>query len=571
MGISQTKTALIAALKLPNTPVVAFHGPWGAGKTYLWREISKELEESKTPLYISCMAHGSIEALKSATVAALLSRKSGAAKYGEKVFSLAVGLINSKLPEGLQLNASLSDLQAFLPALKDAVAGKTLVVFDDIERATELSIHELLGFISFLVDQLEVQILLILNKEKLGERLEAWEQLREKVISIEIALRVSAEDCVVIGLGAMSGNHFEIFSDRVKRLKITNIRALQHMRRVYDALRAEQCLGHEGLAQVIPSIVLYVALHFGVIDHAPVVEKALGKSVFFGLAGSDKAVSEEEKKAHELLAEYNLGVPDDFEEKVLAPYLRTGHLDSEALASYVAKVDLRRRRLEAESDFNDLLTRYWWDATTSVDELLAVIENLRSRLDLLSAKNATRLAELASQLGKTSLADAILRDWIELNKSWMSTMEMDEHFLDFSDSLAELHPMLQNAFRERYYQLYPPLSLNQAIDYLRRNSSWGRRQSLPVENASPEELEQLIRATKPAALAHVFRFFAGYLRSSSSFQATAVRFMEVCRAILSKEPDSRLAGIIKRALTDMGISHVLESPESNEVGKPTGD
>jgi ABC-type lipopolysaccharide export system ATPase subunit len=33
MGSSQAKTALIAALELLNTSVVAFYGPWGAGKT----------------------------------------------------------------------------------------------------------------------------------------------------------------------------------------------------------------------------------------------------------------------------------------------------------------------------------------------------------------------------------------------------------------------------------------------------------------------------------------------------------------------------------------------------------
>ncbi len=555
MSIPQTKTALIAALQLPETPVVALHGPWGSGKTYLWREIEKEFG-GKNTLYISCMAYGSVVALKSATIAALLSRKSEAAKYGETAFGLIVGYINTKLPEELRLNASLSDLQAFLPTLKSAVAGKTLLVFDDIERATELNIHELLGFISFLVDQLGIQILLILNKEKLGGRLDAWEQLREKIISMEIALDIDAEDCVAIGLGQMPKEHFALFSDRIKRLKITNIRALQHMKRIYNALSIENLLDDSHWPQLIPSLVLHVALHLGVIDNVSAVEQALNKQ---GLLGYDKKdLTEDEQKARDLLADYDVGTPDDFENEILLPYLRTGYLDTKSIADYVSEIALRRQRRDAEIMFDDFMYKYYWDATTSPSGLLALIEQVRSRLSVLNAEHATKLAKLANELERPDLANAIVADWIELHKSWLSALEMNESFFDFPDEFEVLHPTIQNAYKVRYQQLYPPLSLHESVEYILTNSSWESRQIRPFENASQDEFEELIRTAAPRQLARVLRFLARTAGRPGVFKAPSDRFAAACRAILEKEPDSRLSSIIKRAFSDWGMRAVLE-------------
>jgi hypothetical protein len=565
MSIRQTKAALLDALALSNTPVIAFHGPWGAGKTYLWREIAQDPGITKTHLYISCMAYGSVAELKSATISALLSRKSEAAKHGETAFNFLIGLVNTQLPEGFKFNTSLSDLQIFLPKLKSFVAGKTILVFDDIERATELNIHELLGFISFLVDQLEIQILLILNKEKLGGRLEAWEQLREKVISIEIALRVTPEDSITIGLGELPKTHLAIFSDRVNRLKITNIRALQHMHRVYKALSAKHNLDDAHWAHLIPSIVLYVAIHFGTIENAPAVEKALSK--FSPFDHDDKTFTENEKKARDLLADYNLGIPDDFESKILKPYLDTGYLDTNALAAYVAESDLHRRRWEAESTFDNFISRYWWDTRVSTGDLIASIEQLRQRLDLLTANHATTLSKFARQLESPSLADAIIVDWIDANKLWLSTRIFDEHFLDFPDTLTidDLHPTIKNAFVERYYQLYPPLSLREAVEHIARTSNWGSRHSRPIETASQKDFENLLYAADPSVCSNIFRFFSKYLRHPSSFPTATLRFTDACRTIVHSAPESRLASIINRSFSNAGMSEALKPPEANSA------
>jgi hypothetical protein len=576
MSFLQTQAALIDALKLPKTPVIALHGLWGTGKTHLWHEVSAEVKRDKefAALYVSCMAYSSIASLKSAVTAMMLSRTSGVAKHGESLAKYLIGFVNKKfLPEELHISTSLSDFQVFLPQLKSLLPKETLLVFDDIERAAELDLRELLGFVSFLVEQLGARVLLILNKEKLGGQQQAWEQLREKIVSIEIALQTKPDDCVAIGLGTLPRKQFDVFAERVRQLKVTNIRALQHMRRTYDALVAAQRLDDNQWVQLIPSVVLFVALHFNVVENGPTVEQVLNPGALFArkpleltdeqFARESKEFTDEQKRIQQFLSDYRFGNPDDFETKVLLPYLQTGFLDKQAFASYVNELARRRRKEEAEVAVNAFMMQEYWGATQSKDELLAFLNALRSHVAFVDGGRATWLAKKAVELDAPELSRAIVRDWIDAHKSFFASADLAEDWFEFSIVTDELHLDIQAAYRARYDELYPPLSLSEAIEYLNKNSSWGSRQSRPIENATRTEIETLVRTSSPEVRRVLFRFFFQYLRGriqGGSFRPVADVFAEVCKGIVASEPDSRLAFVIRRAFKSEELASLVETP-----------
>ncbi|NRD53254.1 MULTISPECIES: P-loop NTPase fold protein [Corallococcus] len=562
MSFEKTKSALISALALRDTPVIALHGPWGSGKTHLWMGVSASLEnEGKaTPLYVSCMAYGSSAALKSAIITILLSRSSSLAKHGEKIFNLAVRLVNTKLPEELQFSTSLSDIQALLPTIRNFLPTNTLLVLDDIERAVEIDIRELLGFVGFLTNQLQIRVMLILNKSKLGEKQEAWEQLREKIISIEISLEPTPADCVSIGIGELPKAHLNVFSDRAHRLGVTNIRALQHMRRTYDALKTTQPLNDEHWTQLIPSIVLLTAIHLNAIENGPTIEQAITPFFIFG----KKKPTEQEENASKMLGDYNLGTPDIFETKILVPYLRTGHLDGQAFAAYATEIHRRNRSQAAGAKVKEFALRYKWDGGSSVDDLLTLFESLRQFLDVLNESYISQLADIVVQLGAPERADSFVKSWVEHNMASISTMPMDEYFFDsYSLDFHKIHPFIQAAYQKRYDALHSPLSLKHAIEYLAAHNSWANRHSTPIVNSTQSEIDELVCGPDFELRERAFRFFAPYVRGGvhgGSFHPAAERFIEACRKVTTNEPASRLASIIQREFQELGAAGKLNKP-----------
>jgi hypothetical protein len=561
MSFSQTKTALIEAIRLPDTPVIALHGHWGTGKTHLWRELVPQLEkEEKIPsLYVSCMAYSSIAALKSAIIALLLSRSQGITKHSEWVFKIFTNYLNKKLPDELRLSTSLSDFQFFLPQLKSIFPKNTIIALDDIERATELNIRELLGFIHFLVEELNLRILLILNKEKLGNNLATWEQLREKTISIEIALRTKPDDCISIGLGDMPAPQLNNFAERIRQLGTTNIRTIQRMRRTYNAIAAAQPFDNECWSQLIPSIALFVALHCSVLELKITIEQALNPFAFIG--EDSKKLTEDEKKASHFLSKYGV-YPDRFEIDILAPYLRTGFLDKEALADYAKELEERRYKANVHKDLSTLNSHYLWDIEQPNSDLITKIQQLRLHVAVLDGNQATWLANISRELGDNDMAEGIIHDWLEAHKSESSNLFIGNHDFELGHLIRDFHPSIQALYREKHAQQFPAFPLQDAIEYLSSHSSWGKQHSHAVENATREQIEQLLRTSLPDSRSALFNFFAKHLNGrsiNSPFQSAAIHFADICISIVSKERDSRLATIIRRRFDELGIKSLLDA------------
>jgi hypothetical protein len=513
--------------------------------------------------------------LKSAVITMLLARNSKVAGHGEKVFAMVMGVVNKKLPAGLQFKPSLADLQVLLPMLKTLLPAKPLITIDDVERAEDFKLHELLGFVSFLVSELNARVLLVLNKEKLkGERRPTWDQLREKLINIEIELRTDPADCVKFGLGELPLSHFELFDKKIRQLRITNIRVIQHMRRTYDVLHPVMSASERACLQLIPSIVLFVVLHFKALEHAPSVDETLNKLGM--LDADDKTLSEAQQKVINLLIQYRLGTPDRFERELLVPFLRTGYLDKSGFQSYILELDRREKRNAASIAYEDFYERYLWDASLDDGGLLSLLNKLSEHIPYLEDGQVSQLSTLARDFASKEVSNRLIEDWLRSNAEAIRTMHYNEYPSHQDRVLAKLHPAIIAAYSARHAELYPPLTMTEAFTHFSTHDSYGDRHSSPINRATREELETFLRTTDPVTRGNVFRFFAPYLashRSNGTFEEASAQFLQICRDIVTLEPESRLAKIVMRTAKSFGFAKKLRSTsegvEQEQSGEPT--
>lgn len=564
MSYQRARRALSDAMKASSNKVIALHGSWGTGKTHLWHDVAGEFGANPplNTIYVSCSAYESLAAIKASVITMTLSRTSWLAKYGDRVFGMAVGVANSKLPEGLKLNASLTDIQGLLPTFKRLLPRNTFVVLDDIERAEDFDVWELLGFVAFLVDQLELRVILITNKEKMREpRRKAWEALREKIISIEISVAPTPTESVQIGLASIEPGMREALAERIAFLGINNIRVIRQVRRVYEAIETSGSVGQGEIGQLVPSIVLLVALHFGAVEHAPPLDESLRDLQF--LEVDKKGTTDDERKARRLLAEYRLGVPDAFENEILRPFLELGYLDHERLAVYSKQLELRRRRRKATMRLHDFIESVYWDASLNQSQLNSALQHLLEDTSLWDATQISILCGVADNEGLALSGDILVEKWLAEHASEFSSLVLDEHHFDAM--LRSRHPKIVARLKKEHEVRFAPLSLSESVAFLNHNDGWGPRQSDPVVNATEAQIESLLRNGSAKDRSELVILFGRNLSGQWNYEplsAAARNFVQVCRRIIGTEPESRLALILRKTAHDLQFEPALSRAES---------
>ena len=544
MSHDETRTAILAALELPITPVIALHGRWGTGKTHLW-------------LYISCMSYSSIDAIKSAVFGAILSHHSKGSRYASGAFKALVALANSKLPEGFKINPSLSDIQAFLPPIKKMLPANPIIALDDIERvAAHVSIHELLGFVSFLATEIGARVLLILNRDELKDRLLAWEELRDKVISTEIALKISTDECISIGLGEMPSEHLAIFKDCIRRIEITNIRTIQHVRRMYDTLGAPRLVPAERWPLLIPSIALLTSIHKRAIPSMEMKDVVHSSEILYR---SDKDIPPEKVEVKRILSQFNLGSVDDFELRVLIPFLQDGHLNKKALIDYMSLVDRRQRSMDADALLRAAWQRHQWDASDAGSSVLSMLRQLVDSVDVIDQRAATLMADMATEKGEHALSASIVDSWIGKNEASIRDAAKTQSRILFL-FLDGVHPRIRAAFERMRADAFPMPTLREAIKAL-GSDDWSGPAIELVKGTTSEQFEAIMRTPDPSLLEEIFNIYKKLMIDPSrdnGFSESSLNFLKACRAVVTQDADSRLAEIIFREFAKLRLTERLK-------------
>ncbi|NVJ14207.1 ATP-binding protein [Myxococcus sp. AM010] len=565
MTYQLSKAALLSALRLPNTQTIALHGGWGTGKTHLWKEIIPTLEqEGNTPLYISCMNHNSIEALKSATFGALLMGQSTAGKVAANIASAAFQAVRERLPENFQITTTLSEIQPLIHLLHSKLPSKPIIAFDDIERIPDtITSKELIGFILSLTSLPDTRIVLIANKAKLSI-LPHWSELREKAIGIEVALLTDTRESIAIGLGTLPPTQHAIFADCIEKLNLTNIRTIQKIRRTYDAIASTGILSNDIWELTIPSIVLFVGIDQGTINNPITIDQALTPIEL--TAADPEKLSKEDQQARGLLRSYNFGRPDEFELQVLLPYIRTGHLNRQALSNYTKIAHNRQRRRNLDEQLSEAYRLIHWSTALPLDALRRILNNANSNMDVLDISTASSFLHLTDDSGLGEMTPTLAESWIKQNQDELLLIARKNQY-ELRFHIGDLHPLLLEAVNNARAEAFPIPPFGTALEMLfaNRESHHGHFQALSESSTSRiQEYIQKCSEQERQSLFHIFKTTLIHFNTDHPLYDVKSRFMDVFQKIIHSDPDSPLTKIIMRELGPSGI-HLTTSKDSQQT------
>lgn len=571
MTQARTEKALLEALENNDYRVIVLSGEWGAGKSHLWNTVkdSPAIKELK-PIYISAFGHQSLSSLKGAIVGNLLGEQLGKATKNNWLTKIVpilknwASIISSK--ESIEI-VEETTATILMPKL-----ARRLLVIDDIERAIELPVNILLGFLNTITESYGAKVLLILNAEKLEKQnKENWDVLREKIFDIEIGLTTSSDEATSFGL---TDHEFQKdIRTLISKTGITNVRAIKQVDREIKRLFLGKGVRSEHKNSLLPSTVAMILLHLKAIPKAPSIDYIIKinstESEMFDAVHDLSSASKEDQsdrdsrierdKWRKWLRDLSVGYPDKFEFEILIPYLKTGFLDSQKLTSYLADVDERIERENTERLLSDFWYQYHWETRIEKSDFKEKLKELCNRSKFLSTSSLSKLADLAAKEYddkdlEMALVNAAIKGLVD-DKISESGYESDIRKI-------ELNTHIKKYIDERRKVIYPTPTLSSAISEFSKNRSIRSREVL--NSATLDEVVFLLISSPPAEKEDLFNTMMPCVAkkySGHGIDKFTESFVSACGEVIKRDELERLRNLILREYEQYGVINLVKNAE----------
>ncbi|HAA2008459.1 TPA_asm: hypothetical protein GD867_08680, partial [Campylobacter jejuni] len=145
---------------------LAINGPWGIGKTHLWKQVEKKLSEDKKEkkvVYIDLFGKESYKQILEEIVFKIHGNYN---KIMNTFSQITTKIAKVKSAGTININPD-----AIFSFLKKEDFNNIIVCFDNIERRSDnLSLKEILGLVNLLKEEKECNVVMIFHKDELEEQ-----------------------------------------------------------------------------------------------------------------------------------------------------------------------------------------------------------------------------------------------------------------------------------------------------------------------------------------------------------------------------------------------------------------
>lgn len=572
MSLKETKSHLIELLADPENKVIALSGKWGTGKTHLWSEVIQESKDEyvKGALYVSLFGLSSIDQVKRK----LIESVAPGVEAHPKIWETAKQAVDAgiKVLEGFHKGfAALNDLNLLL--LAPVMLREKIIVIDDIERKHEkLGVDEILGFIDEYTQRHKARFVLVLNSDQLAKR-DVWDTLREKVIDQEIRLLTTPEEAFSIAIGLSSSRYADAIRKASIACGLTNIRIIGKVIRATNRILGDRELDEAILARVVPSIVLFSAIHYKGLEDGPDFQFALnvGSSDWMEFARdkNQEPTAEEKRRDGWRLLMQELGIHgcDEFEALVVE-FLESGLFDAGKLALIIDRYITEKQNLEAREKSQQFLFKVAWDHRITEEQLVEEASELPAIAGVLDPFMASELdLALAKLKGGAAIGQAIVDAWIAAFRA-----RNHEHVSDDNPFDRPLHPAIQTEFDTIKANTQARTTVLDASMHIIENGGWGTMQEVAMKRATAADFEAAIRNMELDKLRRFMRRMMEMRLQRQNydqhFGTATERFVEACRTIANDTSTPRLAGLVKRLFEGTALASELV-PQPLGAATPT--
>lgn len=234
MSLPSVKKALESFATADDNQAIVLKGPWGTGKTYLWKQVVRQKKErffQDKYAYVSLFGLNSLAELKRSIFDNSVSKHIAETDVSfEGLVNNLETLTESAISFGKKSTNHITSIFRNVGPTVDSLqffsVSKTLICIDDFERkGSSLSDRDVLGLISLLVETKNCRVLLILNDKTLDQKAEFF-SYNEKVFNYEVVYKPTPAESLSLVFNSGSETERKLIAN-CKALDISNIRLLK--------------------------------------------------------------------------------------------------------------------------------------------------------------------------------------------------------------------------------------------------------------------------------------------------------------------------------------------------------
>lgn len=454
MSVALVQKAIANFLSRPDPEVLCVRGRWGIGKTYTW---SKALEAAHKQgqiklarySYVSLFGLNSLAELKQAIFENVITFRNGLKKADLETLDAYVSSIGSwrKLTKVAQsvpivrnwIGGEVGGLVSFM-TIRDQI-----ICIDDLERrGRDLDVGDVLGLISYLREQRNCKIALLLNDEELSEAgREDFDRNLEKVADASLVFEPTPVDSAKVGVPGDSSTD-RLVAERCTSLGITNIRVIKRIRALVTALEPFFVeYDPEVFKTAVSSVVLFGWSHDQPTE-APSLKFLKGKTPDLILAAHGK-IPPDEAAWNSLLEAYGYAWTDDFDQ-VLLDGVTQGYFDPDLVKTAAKAVNDKVLASKADGAFETAWSLYHDSfADNQEDVLNGIFASFKKTVNYISPTNLNGTITLFKDLGRLEQAKELLDYYMASRQEPRRFFDLDEY--PFVENITD--PDVRAAFEAR--------------------------------------------------------------------------------------------------------------------------
>lgn len=488
-----------------DAEVLALSGKWGIGKTYSWNKFLQQAKKRNAIsrqryAYVSLFGVTSLSELKYTIFEQSINcQLIGSQPTIDTLQSNTAGIAESlgrKSWRALTQSAFMKNVSPALDALAFLSVRDTLICLDDLERrGRALDALDILGLVSFLKEQRNCKIAILLNANEDG--LQDFNKYREKVVDIELHFSPTAKECAEI---AFEDNHdlLQAISPLSEQLNITNIRTLKKIERMVDIIKPLVIyMEPEVFEQAVNLLVLFVWCHLRAGDETiPTLDyvESIGYKLF-GL-GQGANIPEHEKIWDMKLQNYGFRCISEFG-SLLAMLVRSGYVTSQEFSRVALSLDAQIKSSKATQSLSAAWSVYH-DSFANDQEL--VVETLyncaKDNIKVLTPLDLDSTVRLFRELGDEERADELIKLYTRSRKEDIELLDLSKY--SFSERVTD--QKIRDAFELIHADAAANESPREILLRLASSNGWNPEDEIVLASTAPETLYQIFKEERGAHL-----------------------------------------------------------------------
>lgn len=504
--LKQIEEEIRRFLKSKEPEVLCIKGPWGVGKTYAWKKYLAEAKESRELgldlySYVSLFGLNSLDDVRFAIFERTVTGHHLTTGPDATTFrdltnkSTELGRRSRPVIDALSSVFGWKGASEALYKAAFLTVRAQMICLDDLERAgKELSVRDVLGLASFLKEERQCKIVLLLNDERMeGDERDDFTQQLEKVADTTLVFDLSAEEaCEIAFSGAEPVG--ERISPRIVELGINNIRVIKKTERL--ALRLCQMLEKYDCGVIDQAIATMVLASWAVQQPkvAPSLE-FVREYNRISLAGTAQRgdLDPERKRWYDILVRYPYLAMDDFDAVII----------DGAVAGYFDEPQLRKMANQLQATLREngesSLGRAWSDLyhgslATEDDEFLdALYEGAMSEANVISPLNINSAIRVLREAGRGEQADDVVKNYIAArSRDGVEFYNIENHHFSHDDVIDEAFKEAMSDARQSYIDDRDALSVLKSL----AREGWNEADRILMGKQSADDFERMFEALR---------------------------------------------------------------------------